>query len=499
MSLGFLFGGDAKRCRFSASMNSKRNLLLLLVFAALLFYVRQSELGRDESQITEGLRLSSIPRKGFESVEVSNSHGTFSFKNPKPEVTADDSELGFDPSTWQVEGVKDSRLDPAVIGRLISNLKELRFTNPIPPNELESDLSVYGLKTPGIVVSVKGKDSKGIEQQFGVEIGGLNKYVSKRYARIVGEPAIYLVNDSIFAAANRKRDDYRLKNPITFTDNEVEHVSFVRPGLQFEFEPAGNLWKMSKPIQASASSTGVSELLRGFRELQASYYIDSPDEVAKLGLKSAPYKLAVKRKNQPDLVVLVGQKKSADSSLHAVFQIEGQEAAYESSSGIPNNLTVEVEKLREKRLFNYQWDRVKSAKFELPNDKFEIVKSEGGWKIGDKDADDVFVRELFRQWGTVEAIGFPAPTPSPKLLGFDQPAVKVTMTLDGVNEPIVFVIGKKFQIRSKSKGPKVFGYYAGRGDLQEPFEIDDEAAKRLFPKKEALLKPVTSAVEAAKE
>lgn len=479
-------------------MNSKKNLVLLVVFAGMLLYAVKGELPKDDAKLSDGIRLNDMSRQGIEKLHVKNAKGEFTFVNPNPIVIANDSELGFDTGAWTLEGIKDSRLDPAGVSRIVSNLKEMRFSNPIPPAELESDLSIYGLAQPEIVVSVEGKDKSGKESSFGVEVGGLNKYVEKRYARIVGEPSVYLVNDAIFGAANRGRDDYRLKTPITFSDADVTKFEFSRPGEQLEFSRDNNTWRIEKPIKATGGAFSIPEILKGFRNLSVKTYVDDPAEVAKLGLDKANYILKVARKGLPDVVVRLGERKTPQSQVEGVFQIEGQTVAYVANSGVPPELQMALTQMREKRLFSFGWERAVKAGFEMPNDKFELVKSGEEWKLGDKDADAVFVKELLRQWGTLEASDYPAANEPKTKFGFDKPTAKLTVKLDGDESEQVFVIGKSFSMTPKAKGqPKGVKYYAARNDLSEPFIIDKESAERLFPKKEALLKTPAPAGEAA--
>ena len=479
-------------------MNSKRNVLLLVVFLGLLAYMIRGELPKDKAKSLEGQRLVDMPRKAIISLTVKNSAGEFKLRNTDPQQSKEDSELGFDTDKWQLDGVVGSRLDPAGVGRLISNMKELRFSEPIPSAELEADLSIYGLANPPVVVTWQGKDTEGKERAIGVEIGSLNKYVSKRYARIVGEPEVYLVADGIFGAANRGSSDFRLKNPVSFADSDVAKIEFKRGAEQFEFVETTAGWDMLQPFKATASKLAVADILRGFRNLQVNVFVDSPEEVKKLGFDKARYALKVQRKDKAEIVVRIAEKKNEQSALQAVFQIEGEPGAYISNSVVPSELTVEADKLRERRLFSFEWDRATKVSLELASDKLELTKVGEEWTLDGKPADAVFVKELLRQWGTVEAKAFPATTVKAGQLGFDKPTAKMTVAFDGDRPtPQVFVVGAKFKLPSKSKATKIFNYYAARGDLSEPFTVDEESVLRLMPKRDALLKLTPPADEAA--
>lgn len=479
-------------------MNGKRNLVLLVVFAGMLLYAVKGELPKDEAKLTEGVRLAEIPRKSFETVRVKNAKGEFTFVNPNPEVTKDDSELGFDTANWKLEGIKDSRIDPAGLSRIVSNLKELRFTDPIPPAELESDLSVYGLANPGVIVEVKGKDTKGEPRSFGVEVGGLNKYVSKRYARILGEPSIYLIADAIYGAADKARDSYRLKNPVSFLDSDLTGFEFKRPGQTIKAVRDNNRWRITEPIKATGGNFAIPDLLKGFRGLSVRSFVDDPAEVAKLGLDGANYSLKVDLGSKPAVVVRLGERKTKESQIEGVFQIEGEASAYIATSGVPKELSMELDKLREKRLFTFEWERAEKILVEMPKERVEISKVGEKWMLGDKEADTVFVKEFLRQWGTLEASSFPEANAKVAAFGFDKPSIKLSVRLEKATEDQVFIVGKSFSMSAKTKGAaRGVKYYAARGDLSEPFIVDKESVDRLFPKPEALLKSTPAAGEAA--
>jgi hypothetical protein len=279
---------------------------------------------------------------------------------------------------------------------------------------------------------------------------------------------------------------------------DLKKFEFKRPGETFEFVLDNNTWRIEQPFKATGSSFGILDVLKGFRNLSVSTYVDEPAEVAKLRLDKANYYLKVERKDKPAIVVRLGEQKAESSQLKSVFQIEGQPGAYIATTGIPSELTADLQKLREKRLFTFMWDRASKATFELPKDKFELVKTGDNWKLGDKDADAVFVKELLRQWGTLEASDFPLPSDSAKKFGFDKPAAKLTVQFEGGEPEQVFVVGSSFSMAAKTKGAaKGIKYYAARNELSEPFIVDKESAERLFPKKEALLKTPAPEGEAA--
>ena len=213
-------------------MNFKKTVLLAGVLVAAVLYLtkvseprRQAELEKDKlfAAVDDGQvsRLSESPKEGtpYSIMSVGAGEGS---------------------AAWAFTDLPTAKLDDGAVRGLIGTLKGLTFEGPLSDAEVGSDLTIFGLASPTLTITLQLKDSSQKEVAFGKR----SDYLNKRYAKVSGAPGLYLVDEASFQSLNKGRTDIRDKTPISFNTADVREVVLDSSlGRILITQPAVGEWK----------------------------------------------------------------------------------------------------------------------------------------------------------------------------------------------------------------------------------------------------------------
>ena len=482
-------------------MSLKKTLILGLFVAAALFYIFKVELPKEAAKQDAVKLTPGITGAQLEKIELVSSKGSFALVNTAPQPANPNMEdeangpgkgknTADSINNWQLEGAKGSELDPSVFNQLINAISDFKGDDSIPAADLSGDKSVYGLKEPLVKIKVLAPQ-KSTEVQFGKK----NDYLQKRYAQFAGRDEVYLVSDTLFLAADKSQNDFRSKSPVQFVDADVSAVT-VRGGEQSTNEKVKLVrtdagWEIAEPQKFKAAESSVSTLTTALRSVQASDFIDGDNlKLGDYGLDSpalsavVDFKESLKKSPLVLKIATVKQESSdkdnkAPPSSTSYLSIEGKPSIFKLAADPLGALKVSVDDYREKQLFKFATDQVKEITFTRSGGELKLTKTDSQWKVGEKEGDDTFIKELLASLSGLTATAFPI---ADQDFGFKSPTFKVTVSFTGDFKPRTLVIG------SEAPGG---GSFAGVDDLSEPFVIGADSLKRINAREEVLAKPPT--------
>ena len=471
-------------------MSLKKTLILALFLLGAVAYILQVQVPSDQEKAALGLPFGSLNNESIESIEIAGPLGQYTLKNPDPKpaaASAEPSVVEVDSlKKWELADVKGAEVDRSALNALISTLIGFKLEEPLPAQDLDPDVAVYGLKEPDLRVRVTSA-GKTTELQFGKE----NSYVAKRYVRIDGANDIYLVPSGLYSAANKTKKEFRNKAPLEFLDNELKSISLHTPStgtIKFEIDDHYQ-WHIVQPAAYTASSTALADLTREIRSMRAETFLDGD-------LKLSDYAL-----DQPALRVDMEFKPSAKREpLQLSFSptgAKGVEQAYLKVSDKATIFKVEgnpvlkiaqpLENFREKSLFKFATDQAVQLDFDLfQSAPLSIVRAGTDWLVNSKPGDVNFVRQLLESLAALQAEGFPNDN---RDYGFANPRLKLVLRLVGpepekkVSERTL-IVGDSADKAGKSESR----YYASVDGTSEPFLISKDTLKDIYPREEVLVK-----------
>ena len=276
-------------------MRSGRSFLLMLIVAAGLgSYIYFVEMKRDptETTVTPRDKVFAVTPGTVEEVEITND---------KAQVTR----AAKKGDTWAIVAPTAMEADSNEVIQMVSQLETLERTKVIEENP--SSAAPFGLEPARIRVSFK---TTGDATPKALLIGNKTPTGGDLYAKVDGQPAVFLIGAFLEDTFNRKPFDLREKTVLKFSTNDVTSVTLVQGTARVALEKTGNDWKLTAPSSAKADGAAVGALIgqvaqakmTGITEGEASpaalkeHGLDKPQVIVTIGAGSAKAELAIGKK-----------------------------------------------------------------------------------------------------------------------------------------------------------------------------------------------------------
>ncbi len=182
-------------------------------------------------------------------ISYTNSYGTFSFS------------YDTENETWSYDDDEHFPVTQSYLTTLSSDMKAFQAERKL--EEVQDDLSVYGLDEPSLSITAKGSD----DSEVTVLIGSVNSYSSDYYAKVDGADDIYTISSSYVTAMSNDLSTLQAKESFpTITSTSISNVQLVKDGVTLEMEkevteePATTEAETSEDTSDEAESeSGASE------------------------------------------------------------------------------------------------------------------------------------------------------------------------------------------------------------------------------------------------
>lgn len=152
-------------------------------------------------------------------ISYTNSYGTFDFS------------YDTENETWSYDGDEHFPVAQSYFTSLSSDMKALTATRKL--EEVQDDLSVYGLDNPTMSITAKGSD----DTEVTVQIGSINSYNSDYYAKVEGADDIYTISSSYVSDMSNDLSTLQEKESFpTITSTSISNVQLVKDGVTLDME-----------------------------------------------------------------------------------------------------------------------------------------------------------------------------------------------------------------------------------------------------------------------
>ena len=153
------------------------------------------------------------------SISYTNSYGTFDFS------------YDTENETWSYDGDEHFPVTQSYLTSISSDLKN--FTADRKLEEVQDDLSVYGLDNPSLTLTAKGSD----DTEVTILVGSVNSYNSDYYAKVEGADDIYTISSSYISDISNDLSTLQAKESFpTITSTSVTNVQLVKNGVTLDME-----------------------------------------------------------------------------------------------------------------------------------------------------------------------------------------------------------------------------------------------------------------------
>ena len=225
---------------------------------------------------------------------------------------------------WQVIAPMSAEADQSTVGSLVATLETMEVQRALDDNP--SSVAQYGLDPAHMSVTFK---VSGDATEHRLLLGGKTPTGSDVYARIDGQPRLFLVASYLEDSLNRTTFDLRDKAVLKFPRDDVDAIALGPVSLT----KSADQWRLSAPVSARADAVAVDTALSRVADSQMKSIVPiagaepSAAELRKYGL------------DRPQFVAAFGAKSNRASL--AFGNKEGSTAVYARDLSRPIIFTVE--------------------------------------------------------------------------------------------------------------------------------------------------------------
>jgi Domain of unknown function (DUF4340) len=266
-------------------MRGVRPLLVLLVVAfGLGAYIYFVESKRDlEDPSLKKDKVFSVEAGKIDEIEVRPASG-------------DATTLKKNGSDWQVVAPVTASADQSAAGSLATTLETLDVQKSLDDNP--SSVAQYGLDPARFSVSFKTAGDSTTHQ---LSVGGKTPTGSDLYARVEGQPKLFLISGYLEDTLNRSTFDLRDKTVLKFDRDAVDTVTIApKGGKPVSLVRKGADWRLTSPLDVRADTSAVDTLLSRMTTEQMKALVAGEQTPA------SPKDLKTYGLDQPQLVLTLG-------------------------------------------------------------------------------------------------------------------------------------------------------------------------------------------------
>jgi hypothetical protein len=274
-------------------MRGGKSFLILLILAlgigAYAYFVESKRDTSDTSPLTKATKVFTIDAGKIEEVEVKAASG---------EVTR----LKKSGNDWQIVAPEPMEADQQAVGTLVSSFESLETSKTIDENP--ASVKDFGLDPPRAVVGVRQTGETAMKR---IQIGDKTVTGGDLYARVEGQPKVFLIGASANDTLNRTPFDLREKSVLKFDRQKADTLKLEPAGTPaVAFAKKGADWRLTAPMDAKADTNAVDGLVGKLNETKMKslvtadgtkdlkkYGLDKPQAVTTVGVGSTRATLAI--------------------------------------------------------------------------------------------------------------------------------------------------------------------------------------------------------------
>ena len=430
-------------------MRVKTNLLVGLVFVALLTYVYVFEVKEKEKE-REAAEQSNIllDVDADEARQVTIARGDSVLVAQKR------------PTGWRILSPVEDVADEAALERFVRNLKESKIERVVADSaEVAGDPELatkYGLRSPRLKIRVDRSDASPGTPADTLLFG--NDSPTEKYVYVMRtgtNPEIFTVRAWRYDNLNKGLFDLRDRRVLSFLEEDVQALRLERTEETVKLERVEGSWQMRSPVDAAADESAVEQLLGQLKNAKIKEFVDESarsETLARLGFDAplvtayltvgedrAEKKLTLARKNDD------GRPLALDGSRSPVFAID---------STLVEQLLKSVFDLREKNPIEKSAAAARKFLLHGTKDSFVAEKDSADtwgliqpaglegkpWKLANliRDLKDIEVRQFVHD-GPAALADYGLENPTVKVELLDEGGQSVELRLGNVTEDGVYL------------------------------------------------------------
>jgi hypothetical protein len=214
---------------------------------------------------------------------------------------------------WRMVSPEALEVDDAAVSSVVSTLESLEEQRTI--EDSPASAAPFGLETPRFSVSFT---MAGDTTPKRLEVGNKTPTGGDLYARVNGQPKIFLISSYLEDSLDKTPFALRDKTVLKFVRDDVDALTLEAPGSPtLGFAKKGTTWRFSTPIDATADFTGVDTIISRIDQarMKAVIAADGTKDLKKYGLDK-PQATAILGAGSTKATLVLGAKMD-DTTIYA--------------------------------------------------------------------------------------------------------------------------------------------------------------------------------------
>jgi hypothetical protein len=324
---------------------------------------------------------------------------------------------------WKIVEPEPIAADQGELTSIVGSLANLEIQRVV--DEQASDLKQYGLEPARVEVEFRARGDKEPKR---IALGEKTPTGGDLYARLPGQPRVFLVSSFLDSTFNKNTFALRDKSVITIDREKVDRVEIVRDGKPaVTLAKTGTDWRIVAPVMARADFAAVEGALERLSSAQMQGIVPAEDGDLKKRRLDPPVAAITAGAGSSRATLMFGETENAliyakDASRPMVFTV---------APTLYTDVIRDLGEFRRKDLFDFRSFTANHVEFTRGAETVTLNKTKNKdgseeWKNGDKHIDAMKVEDLLSKVSSLRAESFEA-SANPAL---KSPALVVTIRYD---------------------------------------------------------------------
>jgi hypothetical protein len=393
---------------------------ILIGLGAYIYFVdRNRPIGEAEKR---DLVFTDVKADDIEEIEIKPAEGTT-------------SRLKKADGKWTIVEPITADTDAGEVSSITSSLADAAIQRVV--EEKPADVKPFGLDPPRVEIGMRTKGQTELKR---LQIGDKTPTGDGLYARVPGQPRVFLLPSFLDATFNKDTFALREKRILQLERDKVETVELTSGGATMQFAKSGTEWRIVKPMAARGDFGAIEGIVERIASAQMQgiaaqdaadlkqYGLDKPTATMVVGTGSSRATLTL-GKTENALVF------AKDAARPIVFTV---------APTIKDDVFKKLEDLRRKDLFDARSFTASRAELKRGTETFTFEKTKGKddkdvWKdAAGKDVDLTKMDELLSRLTALRATGFEDGTHA----SLKSPLITATLRFDDDNKTETVRIGR---------------------------------------------------------
>lgn len=266
-------------------------------------------------------------------------------------------------------------VDSAAVGLLTTNLTDLNAERLVGDDVTE--WTQYGFEAPALTLGIAATEEEEGDREYQLQFGNQAPGGTGRYARLVGDPKLFILYDYIQTSFEKEVFDLREKKLLDVDSDSVTALRVAVGSRETRFAKAGGDWSIAEPITVRADQFSVSDLARSVQnaEMVSVLAEDGAPEEASPGDAFAEAVLVDSAGEHT-----VSLFKRGEGAYTARSSDRGN-AIFEVSSTFAEALDKELESYRDRNVYSFGFQDIKNIEVVRGGETLTIERAEEKWTL----------------------------------------------------------------------------------------------------------------------